>query len=78
MKLLCKFFVLFLILFFGHKHGCFAQSGNLRFEYIGIEEGLSGENVSAIMQDTKGYIWFGTWDGLNKYDGYTLDRKSVV
>ena len=74
MKLLCKYFALFLIIIFGHKQGCFAQREDLRFEHIGIEEGLSGENVSAIMQDSKGYIWFGTWDGLNKYDGYTFTK----
>ena len=74
MKLFCKYFVLSLIITLGHKQACFAQSGNLRFEHIGIEEGLSGENVSAIMRDSKGYIWFGTWDGLNKYDGYTFTK----
>ena len=51
-----------------------AQNENLRFEHIGIEEGLSNENVTAILQDSKGYIWFGTWDGLNKYDGYTFTK----
>ena len=74
MKLLCKYFVLLLIIIFGLKQDCFAQSENLRFEHIGIEEGLSSETVSAIMQDSKGYIWFGTWDGLNKYDGYTFTK----
>ena len=74
MKLLSKYCILFLTLIFGLKQDCIAQSGDLRFEHIGIEEGLSGENVSAIMQDRKGYIWFGTWDGLNKYDGYTFTK----
>ncbi|MGK2863168.1 MAG: ligand-binding sensor domain-containing protein, partial [Chitinophagaceae bacterium] len=69
---MCKYCILFLTLIFGLKQDCIAQSENLRFEHIGIEEGLSGERVSAIMQDSKGYIWFGTWDGLNKYDGYTF------
>ena len=49
-----------------------AQNESLRFEHIGVEEGLSSDNVTAILQDSKGYIWFGTWDGLNKYDGYTF------
>ena len=51
-----------------------AQNESLRFEHIGIEEGLSNENVTAILQDRKGYIWFGTADGLNKYDGYTFTK----
>ena len=74
MKLLCKYFVLFLIIIFGLKQDCIAQSGDLRFEHIGFEEGLSNENVLAILQDRKGYIWFGTHDGLNKYDGYSFTK----
>ena len=44
------------------------------FEHIGIEEGLSYDNVTAILQDSKGYLWIGTADGLNKYDGYTFTK----
>ena len=46
----------------------------MHFEHIGIEEGLSNNNVTAILQDSKGYIWFGTMDGLNKYDGYSFTK----
>jgi ligand-binding sensor domain-containing protein len=52
----------------------FAQKEDLSFEHIGVEEGLSNEKVTAILQDSKGYIWFGTFDGLNKYDGYTFTK----
>ena len=51
-----------------------AQNENLRFEHIGIEEGLSNNRVLAILQDSKGYMWFGTEDGLNKYDGYSFTK----
>ena len=51
-----------------------AQNESLHFEHIGFEEGLSNENVTAILQDSKGYIWFGTMDGLNKYDGYSFTK----
>ncbi len=47
---------------------------NLRFEHIGTEEGLSNAETTAILQDSKGYIWIGTMDGLNKYDGYTFTK----
>jgi hypothetical protein len=52
---------------------CFkGQAQRLRFEHLTNELGLSGNNVWSIIQDSKGYMWFGTLDGLNKYDGYTI------
>src|SRR5687768_9761818 len=64
------FIILFLSFFIGQTH---AQNETLRFEHIGIEEGLSHDYVTAILLDSKGYIWFGTErGGLNKYDGYTF------
>lgn len=38
--------------------------------YLGIENGLSNNQVRSIYQDHKGFLWFGTRDGLNRYDGY--------
>src|SRR2546430_15252888 len=38
--------------------------------YLGIEQGLSNNSVRCIYQDHKGFMWFGTYDGLNRYDGY--------
>jgi len=46
------------------------QTGTIRFERLSIEDGLSQTVVTAIVQDTNGYVWFGTQDGLNRYDGY--------
>lgn len=37
--------------------------------YLGIEQGLSNNAVRCVFQDHKGFIWFGTYDGLNRYDG---------
>ncbi len=37
---------------------------------IGLEQGLSQSSVYAIVQDVKGFLWIGTQDGINKYDGY--------
>lgn len=41
-------------------------------DMIRYEKGLSQNTVQCMMQDRFGFMWFGTWDGLNKYDGYTF------
>ncbi|HLP61197.1 MAG TPA: two-component regulator propeller domain-containing protein [Candidatus Deferrimicrobium sp.] len=46
------------------------MSKKKRFEHISIKEGLSQSAINCIMQDSKGFMWFGTQDGLNRYDGY--------
>jgi len=43
---------------------------NGQVKYLGIEQGLSNNYVTAIYQDRMGFMWFGTFDGLNRYDGY--------
>jgi len=47
----------------------YTASNNLKFKHFSTSEGLSQSSVIAIHQDNKGYIWIGTRDGLNKYDG---------
>ena len=44
----------------------------LRFDRINIEQGLSQSSVKVIFQDRRGFLWFGTEDGLNRYDGYNV------
>ena len=41
----------------------------LKFEHINTSNGLSNNNVNCIFKDSAGFMWFGTEDGLNKYDG---------
>ena len=55
-----------------------AQSQNIRFNHLGNEKGLSQNWVHAICQDKYGFIWIGTENGLNRYDGYnfTIYRHS--
>jgi streptogramin lyase len=43
-----------------------------RLEHIGMEQGLSSNKVNCIFQDKKGFMWFGTDYGLNRYDGYSF------
>ncbi len=47
-----------------------AQDNNFSFDYYGLRDGLSQSFVNCIVQDKQGFIWFGTQDGLNKFDGY--------
>ena len=41
--------------------------------WLSVKDGLSGNSVTAVLQDSKGYIWVGTQDGLNCYDGYSFE-----
>ena len=47
-----------------------AQTDGIKFGRLSIESGLSQSNVQSILQDSRGFMWFGTEDGLNRYDGY--------
>jgi len=49
---------------------CLAQIGELVFTDITVEDGLSNNRVLCITQDSLGFMWFGTYSGLNRYDGY--------
>ena len=41
-----------------------------RFQRLSLEQGLSQSVVNSVVQDADGFLWFGTQDGLNRYDGY--------
>ena len=42
----------------------------MRFGHLTLDQGLSQSNVLAVLQDSEGMMWFGTENGLNRYDGY--------
>ncbi len=48
------------------------QSNLIRFDHITTKDGLSQDIVTCIARDVHGFMWFGTEDGLNRYDGYSL------
>jgi diguanylate cyclase (GGDEF)-like protein len=47
-----------------------SHSTNLLFDRLSLEQGLSQGTINAVLQDSQGFMWFGTEDGLNRYDGY--------
>ncbi len=47
-----------------------AQPETIRFKHLTVQDGLSQNSVESILQDHDGFLWFGTKDGLNKYNGY--------
>ncbi len=64
-------FVLILV-FLLSSWNFYAQKKNLIFENYSSEQGLSQTSVLAIAQDLFGFIWLGTENGLNKFDGYKI------
>lgn len=69
---------------FGFSPLSYAQDNPVKF--LDISDGLSNNSVTTIFQDSDGYMWFGTYDGLNRYDGYNFkvfrnrinDKKSLL
>ena len=47
-----------------------AEAMSLRFEHLSRDDGLSQSFVYTIVQDPQGYLWFGTQEGLNRFDGF--------
>ncbi len=45
---------------------------DLKFEHISVQHGLSQSTIFCILQDRTGFLWFGTEDGLNRFDGYNF------
>lgn len=68
------------------------QQLHLKFDQLTVDNGLPQNSVYSIAKDKYGFMWFGTWGGAVRYDGYNVqvfranekdstalsDRKSVV
>lgn len=65
-------YLIILLIFFSVSHMVAQSLPHFWFEHITITEGLSQNYITAIEQDCNGFIWIGTKNGLNKYDGYEM------
>ncbi|MBD1208331.1 MAG: hypothetical protein H9535_07875 [Ignavibacteria bacterium] len=72
----------FLVVFALHSIAIYVASSQTpqRFERLSLEQGLPQSSVLALLQDHIGFIWFGTQEGLARYDGYGFKvfRKSFT
>ncbi len=62
-------FLLFAFLLFGR---IIAQKDIIHFDNIGRSDGLAQSTITGILQGSDGFMWFGTAEGLHRYDGYDL------
>jgi len=70
-------YILLIVSLLANSYLLRAQSDNIRFSHLDINDGLSHNTVSKIIQDHKGFMWFATNDGLNKYNGFDFEIFST-
>ncbi len=63
-------FAIFILILLFNKENIYSQS--YYFKHYQVENGLSNNTVQCSIQDNRGFIWFGTKDGLNRFDGYSF------
>ncbi len=65
--------IIWIITFFTtNQHITYSQAVSSTFDKVTIKDGLSQSTVNCIIQDKHGFMWFATYGGLNKYDGYSF------
>ncbi|MDR0542476.1 MAG: response regulator [Dysgonamonadaceae bacterium] len=64
--------ILYLILCLSLVPAAVQGEENFYFQHFGVESGLPQNTVNCILQDRQGFMWFGTKDGMSRYDGYSF------
>ena len=73
-KWLSRIFIVILSINVSSSYG---QFPDIQFDKLSVKEGLSQSTVTAITKDSIGFMWFGTYEGLNRYDGYEFKVYKV-
>lgn len=66
------YFCRIIVLFYFIVNLTLSQTEDIEFDHLTSEDGLSLNTVTKILQDKNGFIWFGTYNGLNRFDGYSF------
>ena len=53
-----------------NQHPSASSGQGIVFEHLTVDDGLSTGQIRSMIQDSKGFLWIGTENGLNKFDGY--------
>ncbi len=76
---LCKIkYVVSAFILLIYCHAATAQVLPTSFQHLSIENGLTSNHINCVLQDKNGFIWIGTNDGLNKFDGYSIKTFRTV
>jgi len=60
-----------------YEGGIPISAQRLAIRHYDVADGLAHSNVTAILQDKKGYLWFGTFEGVSRFDGYRFTNYSI-
>jgi len=70
-------YIILALLYFAFSGSCFSNNGTLRFQKLNTVDGLNSNVVYALFQDSNGFVWMGTKEGINRYDGYSIRSFSL-
>jgi len=73
MNKICLIYIVIIFLFLSPYFDSKSQITSFHFDHLTKNNGLASNRINCIYQDSTGFIWFGTEEGLQKYDGYSFE-----